>query len=167
MWEMLLLQVVVSAESRSCGIYIAGRVHIGAKKRSCALRYIWERRFTSHCKSEAIRLCWKSTKEEHVFPTGKTQGKCQLGTKQQMWHLSLEKTKMKFFGSSTHLNRFVFEECVQKSLNYQKPFSHKSSGSLSSSVTGDITGGNLPVSHFSLFSGRKHNLMQHLPLFRN
>lgn len=25
------------------------------------------------------------------FPTGKTQGKCQLGTKQQMWHLSLEK----------------------------------------------------------------------------
>lgn len=24
----------------------------------------------------------KSTKEEHVSPTGKTQGKCQLGTKQ-------------------------------------------------------------------------------------
>lgn len=41
-----------------------------------------------------------------------------------MRHLSLENSKMKFSASSTHLNRFVLEECVQKSLNYQKALAH-------------------------------------------
>lgn len=60
-----------------------------------------------------------------------------------------------------------FPGMCPKILELPKALLTQSSGSLSSSVTGDITGGNLPVSHFSLSSGPKHNLMQHLPLFRN
>lgn len=81
MWEVLLLQGVVSAERRSCGIYIAGRVHIDTKKRSCALRYIWEREFTCHCKSEALHLCWKSSKEEHVFSDRENPREVPAGNK--------------------------------------------------------------------------------------
>lgn len=158
---MLLLQVDVAAEGRCCGIYISSRVHIGTKKSSCALRYIWGTEFTSHCKSETLHLCRKIHKGGACLSDRENPGEVPAGNKAVNVASVLgkkNKTQMKFFGSSTHLNRFVFEECVQKILELPKALLTQRSSSLYSSVTGDITGGNLPVSHFSLFSGPRSTI---------
>lgn len=167
MWEGLLLLGVVSAERRSCGIYIAGRVHIDTKKRSYALRYIWEREFTCHCKSEALHLCWKSSKEEHVFSDRENPREVPAGNKAANVASVLGKKQNEILYSLYPPEQVCFRGMCPKILELPKALLTPSSGSLSSSVTGDITGWNLPVSHFSPFSGRKHNLMQHLPLFHN
>lgn len=75
MWEMLLFQVVVSAEGRSCGIYITGHVHTGTKTRSCALRYIWERENLHPIVNQRPFICAGNPQRRSMsFRQGKPKG---------------------------------------------------------------------------------------------